>query len=291
MGGDCLFIWLVGIAVGSGFGGWLVDFLIKKKNQQQHQKTFRMDLTNLRGDGRRAHQVRRLDCAFGIVRDCDGSALVNQGLTKVVATVHGPREIPSRAAVTANQPSLVRCEVSQAPFSTAERRRRRAGDKRSAVIASFVEETFSHVVQTSLFGRSEINISLHILQADGGVLPACICAASLALAHAGIPMSDLVACCSIGFLDGQIILDLNHTEEQTGCPQLSLTLMPRTSQVLTLRMDTSAVRVSEELLDKLTREAQIGCHQISKILNAKLTEFVGQTFQTQHAHTQSLLED
>jgi exosome complex component RRP41 len=246
-----------------------------------------MELTSLRGDGRRAHEVRRVECAFGVVGDCDGSALVVQGLTKVVASVHGPREVarargPAESAEHSQRQAVVRCEVSQAAFSTADRRRRRAGDKRASAIASLVEETFAHVVQTGLFGRSEINVSLHILQADGGVLPASICAASLALAHAGVPMSDLVACCSIGYLDGHVVLDLNHAEEQTGCPQLALTLMPRSSQVLTLRMESSAQRVSVELLDQLTRDAQIGCHQIAKIMDAKLRELVAEAFHSQH---------
>jgi ribonuclease PH len=63
------------------------------------------------------------------VGDCDGSALVVQGLTKVVASVHGPREVarrgPADSAEHAQRQAVVRCEVSQAAFSTADRRRRR----------------------------------------------------------------------------------------------------------------------------------------------------------------------
>jgi len=169
--------------------------------------------------------------------------------------------------------AIVRCEVSQAPFSTTERRRRRAGDKRATAISNFVEETFSHVIQTSLFARSQIDITIHVLQADGSVLPACICATSLALTHAGIPMVDFVTCCSIGYHDGNVLLDLTYQEERDGGPAVSLTLMPRTSQVLTLKMESSAVRVNSSLLDKLMKEAQVGCHQINKILSGKVREF------------------
>lgn len=50
--------------------------------------------------------------------------------------------------------------------------------------------------------RTQIDIYLHVIQSDGGVLPVCINAASLALVEAGVAMSDLVVGCSAGYLDG-----------------------------------------------------------------------------------------
>jgi ribonuclease PH len=44
------------------------------------------------------------------------------------------------------------------------------------------------------------------VQADGGRLPACINAASLAFTDAGIAMSDMVVSCSAGHVDGQVCL-------------------------------------------------------------------------------------
>ena len=54
--------------------------------------------------------------------------------------------------------------------------------------------------------------ALQVLQADGGMRGACINAATLALADAGIGMRDLVAGCAAGYLDGTPLLDLNHQE-------------------------------------------------------------------------------
>jgi len=227
----------------------------------------------LRVDGRRPHEVRRVQVAFGVLDRCDGSALVHQGLTKVAAMVNGPREVAGIGAIGRDR-AVVKCTVSQAAFSTTERRRRRAGDKRTAPIARFVEETFSNVVQGKLLGNAQIDITLHILQADGSVLAACICATSLALLHAGIPMIDFVSCCSIGYIDGQVVLDLNHQEETAGGPQLSLSLLPRTRQVLTLKMESSATRLSTTMLDQLMEVARIGCHQLNKLFDAKVREFV-----------------
>ena len=51
------------------------------------------DLTGLRIDGRKPNELRRLNCQISVADDCDGSAYLEQGLTKVLAVVHGPHEV------------------------------------------------------------------------------------------------------------------------------------------------------------------------------------------------------
>ncbi len=59
---------------------------------------------------------------------------------------------------------------------------------------------------TSLFPRSQIDIFVQILQADGGTRCASINAATLALINAGIPMKDFVVSCAAGCIEGTPIL-------------------------------------------------------------------------------------
>jgi exosome complex component RRP41 len=49
----------------------------------------------LRVDGRRAHEIRKLQCKIGVSRQADGSAYVEQGNTKAIASVYGPHEVSS----------------------------------------------------------------------------------------------------------------------------------------------------------------------------------------------------
>ena len=51
----------------------------------------------LRQDGRRALELRRLSCRLSLLPAADGSALLEQGNTKVLAAVFGPREAERRA--------------------------------------------------------------------------------------------------------------------------------------------------------------------------------------------------
>lgn len=50
-------------------------------------------VTGLRLDGRRSHELRRIQCSMGVLTQADGSAKLEQGNTKVLATVYGPHDV------------------------------------------------------------------------------------------------------------------------------------------------------------------------------------------------------
>ena len=87
-------------------------------------------------DGRRANELRKVKCKMGLFDKADGSAYFEQGNTKVVAVVYGPREVAraNRGEDSAQHDmALVRCQYSMATFSTGERKRKVAMDRRSTV--------------------------------------------------------------------------------------------------------------------------------------------------------------
>ena len=49
--------------------------------------------TGLRVDGCRPPELRKLQCRLGVSRQADGSAYLEQGNTKVLATVYGPHDV------------------------------------------------------------------------------------------------------------------------------------------------------------------------------------------------------
>lgn len=57
---------------------------------------------------------------------------------------------------------------SMAPFSTSERRKRRPGDRKSIETAMAIKQTLETTVMTHLYPRSQIDIFIQVIQADGG---------------------------------------------------------------------------------------------------------------------------
>lgn len=164
-----------------------------------------MNVSGLRVDGRRPNEVRRIRSQLGIFTAADGSAIVEHGNTKVIASVHGPREAKRRGDVEHNQ-AFINVEFGMAPFATAERRKRRAGDRKFQEASTALRQSFETVVQTKLYPRSEIDVYIQVLQWDGGAMAAAINAGTLALIDAGVAMKDFVVACSVAYIQRTALL-------------------------------------------------------------------------------------
>lgn len=49
----------------------------------------------LRFDGRRANELRRIQCKLGVFSQSDGSSYLEMGNTKVLVAVYGPHQVNS----------------------------------------------------------------------------------------------------------------------------------------------------------------------------------------------------
>ncbi|WVZ98610.1 LOW QUALITY PROTEIN: hypothetical protein U9M48_044025 [Paspalum notatum var. saurae] len=192
-------------------------------------------LTGFRVDGRRPNEMRQLKGEVGVVARADGSALFEMGNTRVIAAVYGPREIQNRGQQVNSNEALVRCEYRMAEFSTGDRRRKPKGDRRSTEISLVIRQTMEASILTHLMPRSQIDIFVQVLQADGGTRSACINAATLALADAGIPMRDIVTSCSAGYLCSTPLLDLNYIEDSAGGPDVTVGILTKMDKVTLLQ--------------------------------------------------------
>jgi len=156
-----------------------------------------------------------------------------------------------------------------APFSTTERKKKTKGDRRATEIALIIRQTFESAIMTSLFPRSQIDIFVQIIQADGGTRCASINAATLALIDAGIPIRDFVCSCAAGYLDGQPILDLNYFEDAGGGPDLPVAYMPTLDKISLLQMDS---KLPIEQFDRVFKLGLQGCKTIHEILKQAVQE-------------------
>mmetsp|Transcript_6969 Transcript_6969/g.8427 ORF Transcript_6969/g.8427 Transcript_6969/m.8427 type:complete len:240 (-) Transcript_6969:738-1457(-) len=236
-----------------------------------------LSVSGLRDDGRRATEVRKLKCQLGTVGNHDGSATVHMGLTVVNATVQGPREV-SHFQDAKHDRAILRCTVCIAPFSSTERKKRRAGDRRSVGLSTLLQETFSGVVQTHLFNNCEIDITVNVLAADGGYISACINAVSLALVDAGVPMLDVVTSCSVGIIDDTCVVDLNYNEENQGGAEMTVAIMPKYNSILTVKMGGNS-RINSKIMKMMLENAKLACNKVYQSMDNLVIE-----------HTSRLLE-
>src|SRR3989338_5903436 len=149
-----------------------------------------------RNDGRDFNEIRKIEAKVGIVKRANGSAMFKMGETIAIAAVYGPRELHPRFLQNP-ETGVLRCNYDMTSFSVPERKR--PGPNRRGVEISLVtEKALLPVVELKQFPNAVVDVFIEIIQANAGTRCAGISAAALALAHAGIPMKDLVAAVSVG---------------------------------------------------------------------------------------------
>src|ERR1700688_4927906 len=176
-----------------------------------------MDANGIRTDGRRWDELRPLKIEVGVVRNADGSALIEWGKNKIIAAVYGPKEMHPKHLELADR-AFLKCRYHMAPFSVDERKNP-APSRREIEISKVIREA----LQPALFHE------------DSRV--AGITAGALALADACINMRDMVVGCAVGKVDDKIVLDLNDTEDKEGAGDLPVAFMQNLNQVTLLQMD------------------------------------------------------
>eukprot|EP00116_Pleurobrachia_bachei_P008549 sb/3468811/ len=223
----------------------------------------------LRCDGRRPQEMRKLKCELGISEGADGSALVEQGYTKVLVSVFGPHECANRNTRN-HEKAVISCSYNLASFGSAIRKKKMISDKKSTEVGVMIQNTFEAAVMLEKFPKSQIDIYVQVLQGDGGERCVAINATTLALINAGIPMKDYVCACAATVYQDSVLLDINNLEESSRGPLFMLAVMPRTESIVQLQLDH---RLHNDHLDKVVKETIQGCRDIQVLLDRQVKEW------------------
>lgn len=227
----------------------------KKKTEKKLGKL--IDEKGVRLDGRKPDELRPTKIEVGVLGNADGSAYIEQGKTKILAAVYGPRDIHPRHLALPDR-SLLRCRYHMAPFSV-EERKSPAPSRRDIEISKVVREALEPSVFLEYYPRTSIDLFTEVLQADGGTRCSSITVASLALADAGIPMRDLVAACAAGKVEGHLVLDLDDSEDKEGEADVPLAFTPHLNAVTLLQMN-GMLTIDE--FEQAVNLALQGCKQL-----------------------------
>ena len=108
-----------------------ISFPSARYNSSARQQSSRIETLNeggFRSDGRKQYELRDITIDLSQQGTADGSAMITHGLTQVLVTVFGPREAKMRSQ-TLHDRAVLNVEMSVAPFSTGERRKRSRADR------------------------------------------------------------------------------------------------------------------------------------------------------------------
>ena len=207
----------------------------------------------------------------GLNGQAPGSAYYEQGLTKVVATVYGPRENTFAEGETVSS-GVLEVRVQFAPFSSPARRGAQAGVLMEA--ERRLEASLHQALLPSLllerFPKSVVEVHLLVLEEDGGVLAAGATAASAALVDAGVDVVDAVVAAHVGQQGGGgALVDPSALAASSCAGATTVAYMPNLQRV-TLAQHSGAVE-APRMLQGLTL-ALDACVALHSALRATLLE-------------------
>ena len=194
-----------------------------------------IDENGLRMDGRTATQVRPITIETGVVPVADGSCRMTWGTNDVIVAIYGPMEAHPRK-IQRQDRAVLDVRYNMAPFSTSDRIRP-GFNRRSREISKVTADALESVVLLELYPRSKIRVEIEVLCAEAGTRCVGLTAASVALADAGIPMSDLVVSVASGKVNDVVVCDLNKEEDNYGEADLPMGVLPNSGELVFLQMD------------------------------------------------------
>ena len=237
-----------------------IDVVARRSSQQRSPAQFRPVLSKV-----------------GVVTRAVGSAYVEAGATKIICAVYGPRQT-ERAQFS--EKGRLKCDLRYTSCTAPdpERYRRTTEEKEPS---QQIHRALEVCVRLDKYPKSVIDLFVLVLDSDGGTLPFAIMCGSLALAHAGIEMFDLVAACTVVSIDRQLLIDPTEEEEvaaalgstsrdKSGCSvggSVMMATMPSLSRVTQI-VQTGELE-TEELM-QMTRQCEEGCQQVLRGMRSAL---------------------
>lgn len=189
----------------------------------------------VRYDGRKPEDLRPVQIKAGIFKNADGSAEIKLGGNWIVVAVYGPREHFPKAQLSQDK-AILNCRYHMAPYSTSERKSPKPS-RREIELSKVIKNALERAILLDQFPEMTIDVYIEVLQAEGSTRVASITAASVALADAGIPMKDMIVGCSVGKVDGHLVLDVGEEEDKRGEADIPIAIMPNLRKIVLLQMD------------------------------------------------------
>jgi len=176
----------------------------------------------VRPDGRTSDEIRHLDARIGVIPRVHGAGLFTRGQTQCLSIVTLGSEKDSQLMddMYGKENKTFMLHYNFPPFSVGECGRYGAPGRREIGHGNLAERSFSAVLPKRDIFPYTVRVVAEILESNGSSSMATICASTLALLSAGVPLKASVAGIAMGlatYKDGyKILTDIQGVEDHLG---------------------------------------------------------------------------
>ena len=214
-----------------------------------------------RVSGRSLMEVRPLGCEVGLLPRTHGSALFTRGRTQVltIATLGSIKKEQQLDGLGIEETKRFIHHYNFPPFSTGEVKRVGTPGRREIGHGALAERAILPVLPEDEDFPYTIRLVSEVLGSSGSTSMASVCASSLSLMDAGIPIKRAVAGVAMGLVTGDkgeyaILTDIEGIEDNYG--DMDFKVAGTAEGITALQMDTKLKGISLEILEKALYQAR-----------------------------------
>lgn len=229
-----------------------------------------------RADGRRMDEIRPLSTDIDLLPRCHGSALFTRGQTQSLATVTlgalGEHQILDGLGIEDAKRFMLHYNFP--PFSVGETGRYGAPGRREIGHGALGERALSYVIPSEEEFPYTIRVVSEILESNGSSSQATICAGTMALMAAGVPIKKPVAGIAMGLItsdeDYTILTDIQGMEDHLG--DMDFKVAGTRDGITALQMDIKIDGINRKILKEALAQAKKARFEILDVIEKQIAK-------------------
>ena len=225
----------------------------------------------VRPDGRAITEIRPLNSRVDLLPRVHGSAMFTRGETQVLSVctlgAQGDEQILDN--VTDEETKRFMHHYNFPPYSVGEVGRMGSPGRREIGHGALGERALRQVIPSEEVFPYTIRVVSEVLESNGSSSQASICASTMALMAAGVPIKAPVAGIAMGLITNgpidsgapyTILTDIQGMEDHLG--DMDFKVAGTEKGITALQMDIKITGINEEILTKALAQAKLGRKQI-----------------------------
>ena len=235
----------------------------------------------IRPDGRKIDEIRPLDAQIDLLPRVHGSAMFTRGQTQVISVCTlGPKTDEQIIDnLTDEDSKRWMHHYNFPPYSVGEVGRMGTPGRREIGHGALGERALSYVIPSEEEFPYTIRCVAEVVESNGSSSQASICASTMALMAAGVPIKAPVAGIAMGLissgpLDGNhpytILTDIQGMEDHYG--DMDFKVAGTDDGITALQMDIKIKGITKEVLREALAQAHGARAQIMKVIKGAISE-------------------
>lgn len=220
----------------------------------------------VRPDGRKIDEIRPLSSRVDLLPRTHGSALFTRGQTQAlsVCTLGALNEHQMLDGLEVEETKRFMHHYNFPPFSVGETGRYGAPGRREIGHGALGERALKQVMPSEKDFPYTVRLVSEVLESNGSTSQASICASTMALMAAGVPIKAPVAGIAMGLVkkgeNYTVLTDIQGMEDHLG--DMDFKVAGTSKGVTALQMDIKIEGLSRQILEEALQQAKVGRMQI-----------------------------